>query len=99
MIGILVDHAENGKEFDTRVIKGAYPLLLDPEKTVVTSYGQEFKLLKFGRMPGLLVIGANREVLYVHYGKSMKDIPTNAELFPVIGGSAPPPESTGPGEV
>lgn len=84
VLGILVDKEDTGQKFDTTVIKGAYPLLLDPSKSVVTSLGQDVKILKLGRMPGLLVIGQDRKVVYAHYGRDMKDIPPNDMIFPII---------------
>jgi len=51
--------------------------LADPTHTVAKRYGQEVKLLKWGRMPALMVIDKAGQVTYKHYGGSMSDIPPN----------------------
>lgn len=58
--------------------------LPDPEHGVASHYGQEVKLLKFGRMPALLVIDMNGTVADAHYGNSMQDIPSNNEVLAVL---------------
>jgi peroxiredoxin Q/BCP len=58
--------------------------LADPDHTVANRYGQEVKLLKMGRMPATMVVDKTGEVIYTHYGDSMKDIPPNRELLAVI---------------
>lgn len=58
--------------------------LADPTHTVAQRYGQEVKLLKFGRMPALMVVDRAGQVAYRHYGGSMSDIPPNAEILAVL---------------
>jgi peroxiredoxin len=58
--------------------------LPDPNHTVARAYRQEVNLFKLGRMPLNCVIDAQSYVRFAHYGKSMSDIPTNAELLQVI---------------
>jgi peroxiredoxin len=58
--------------------------LPDPAHTILKLYGQEIKLFKFGRMPAQVLIDAQGIVRYVHYGKSMSDIPENDELLELI---------------
>ncbi len=58
--------------------------LADPTHTVAKRYGQEVKLLSWGRMPALMVIDKSGQVSYVHYGGSMSDIPPNAEILAVL---------------
>ena len=62
--------------------------LPDPTHTVAELYGQQIKLLKFGRMPALMVIDKNRIVRHQHYGSSMRDIPPNDEVLQVLNGLA-----------
>ncbi|OLS13891.1 MAG: hypothetical protein RBG13Loki_2485 [Promethearchaeota archaeon CR_4] len=81
ILGVLVAKEGTGKEFNERVIKNAYPLLLDANEEVAKTYAQDFKLLKAGRMPALLIIGTDQKITYVHYGSSMKDIPTNESVL------------------
>ncbi len=58
--------------------------LPDPNHTVLKLYGQKVNLFKLGRMPAQVVIDKAGTVRYVHYGHSMKDIPSNAELLALL---------------
>ena len=58
--------------------------LADPSHAVARRYGQEVKLLKFGRMPALMVVDKAGQVAYRHYGGSMSDIPPNAQILAVF---------------
>jgi peroxiredoxin len=58
--------------------------LADPDHKVANCYGQEVKLLQFGRMPALMVIDKAGQVRYKHYGGSMADIPSNREILDVL---------------
>lgn len=58
--------------------------LPDPKHTVLKLYGQQIKIFKFGRMPAQAIIDKNGIVRYIHYGKSMSDIPNNEELLNII---------------
>ena len=56
----------------------------DPDHRVAKMYRQEVNLFKLGRMPLNCVIDGKGYVRFAHYGSSMKDIPSNDELFQVI---------------
>ena len=56
----------------------------DPHHTVLKLYGQQIKIFKFGRMPAQAIIDKKGVVRYIHYGKSMSDIPENEELLEII---------------
>jgi len=58
--------------------------LPDPEHKIARLYKQEVNLFKWGRMPLNCVVDAGGLIRYVHYGASMRDIPSNRELFQVI---------------
>jgi len=58
--------------------------LADPDHTVADQYGQQVKLLKFGRMPALMVIDMQGQIRFKHYASSMSDIVANSELFDVL---------------
>lgn len=58
--------------------------LPDPEHTVLKQYGQEIKLFRLGRMPAQVIIDKVGQARYVHYGHSMRDIPENTELLPLL---------------
>ena len=60
--------------------------LADPTHTVARRYGQEVKLLKFGRMPAMMVIDRDGLVRYRHYGNAMSDIPPNQEILAILDG-------------
>ena len=59
--------------------------LPDPRYQVLRLYGQEVNLFKFGRMPAQVLIDRNGTIRFVHYGKSMADIPDNRELLDILG--------------
>lgn len=58
--------------------------LADPTHAVARRYGQEVNLLKFGRMPALMVIDKSGQIRYKHYAGSIADIPPNAEILAVL---------------
>ncbi len=58
--------------------------LPNPTHSVLKSFGQEINLFKFGRMPAQLVIDKQGIVRRVHYGNSMRDIPSNREVLAQI---------------
>jgi peroxiredoxin Q/BCP len=58
--------------------------LADPTHRVAQRYGQEVKLLKFGRMPAMMVIDKAGRVRYKHYGSSMSDIPPNRDILGIL---------------
>ncbi|PIE58213.1 MAG: thioredoxin peroxidase [Desulfobulbus propionicus] len=56
----------------------------DPAHKVLRLYGQEVRLLKLGRMPAQVLIDKSGQIRYVHYGRSMADIPTNEDVFRLL---------------
>jgi peroxiredoxin Q/BCP len=58
--------------------------LPDPKHTVLKRYGQEINLFKLGRMPAQVLVDKAGKARYVHYGHSMSDIPSNAELLELL---------------
>jgi peroxiredoxin Q/BCP len=58
--------------------------LPDPQQKVLKLYGQQIKLLKWGRMPAQLLIDKKGIVRFVYYGDSMSDIPSNSEMLDLI---------------
>ena len=58
--------------------------LPDPQHRVLKLYGQEVNLFRLGRMPAQMLIDRTGSLRYVHYGHSMKDIPSNAEILGLI---------------
>ena len=58
--------------------------LADSDHRVARLYDQEVNLLKFGRIPAQLVIDKEGIVRFVHYSRSMSDIPDNDEILKII---------------
>jgi len=77
---------EGAKKFQEYWEKEDLPFigLPDPDHDVLKLYGQEVNLFKLGRLPAQVVIDKEGIARYVHYGKSMSDIPANEELLALI---------------
>jgi peroxiredoxin Q/BCP len=58
--------------------------LPDPDHAVAGLYDQEVKLLKFGRIPAQMVVDKTGTLRFVHYARSMSDIPENKEILEVL---------------
>jgi peroxiredoxin len=58
--------------------------LVDPGHEVASQYGQQTKILKFGRMPALVVLDRDGTVEYEHKANSMSDIPSNKTVLDVL---------------
>jgi peroxiredoxin len=56
----------------------------DPMHTVAELYGQEVRLLKMGRLPAQVLVDKSGRIRYVHYGRSMSDIPKDEELLALL---------------
>jgi peroxiredoxin Q/BCP len=80
---ILVVGPDKASAFRDYWTKNELPFigLPDPTYSVLKLYGQEIKLFKFGRMPAQVVVDKAGVARYVHYGKSMSDIPDNDEIL------------------
>ncbi len=77
------DDAEAFKRYWTRE-QMPFIGLPNPTLNVLDLYGQETHFFKLGRMPAQVLIDKQGNVRFAHYGSSMKDIPSNAELLKVI---------------
>lgn len=53
----------------------------DPDHTILKLYGQDVRLLKFGRMPAAVLVGDTGRVAWVHYGADMKDAPSASDIL------------------
>jgi peroxiredoxin len=56
----------------------------DPIHSVLARFGQEVNIFKLGRMPAQVVIDRQGVARFAHYGDSMRDIPSNAELLSLL---------------
>jgi peroxiredoxin Q/BCP len=83
---VIVIGPENPSEFKSYWGNHQLPFigLPDPKHTVLKKYGQEINLFKLGRMPAQVLIDKQGMARYVHYGKSMMDIPSNEEILQIL---------------
>ena len=83
---ILVVGPEGSKQFAEYWRKNDLPFigLPNPDHSVLKRFGQEVNLFKLGRMPAQVILDKQGKARYVHYGKSMSDIPANSELLALI---------------
>jgi peroxiredoxin Q/BCP len=58
--------------------------LADPDHAVARQYEQEVNLLKMGRIPAQMIIDKDGILRFVHYSKSMSDIPENKVVLKKI---------------
>jgi peroxiredoxin Q/BCP len=58
--------------------------LSDPDSVIANSYHQEVKFMRMGRLPALLVLDKKGIIRFLHYGKSMTDIPENSQVFQIL---------------
>jgi peroxiredoxin len=56
----------------------------DPQHDIAKLYGQQSKLLKWGRLPALTVIDKEGKIRLMHYGDSMSDIPEDEEVLSLL---------------
>ncbi len=85
-VQVVVVGPENAKAFEYywRLHKLPFVGLPDPNASVLKLYGQKVNLFKLGRMPAQVIVDKAGVVRFVHYGHSMSDIPTNAELLALL---------------
>ncbi len=83
---VLVIGTDSRKSFEYHWTSQKYPFpgLPDPEHVVPDLYGQQVRLLKFGRMPALMVIDKAGVIRYAHYGDSMSDIPSDVQILGLL---------------
>lgn len=83
---ILVVGPEDSQKFASYFSRNDLPFfgLPDPNHTVLKQYGQEINLFKLGRMPAQVLVDKQGIARYVHYGKSMRDIPSPEEIITLI---------------
>ena len=83
VIAVGPDSLDNFKKFWE---SGDMPFvgLADPDHKAARLYDQEVTLFKFGRVPAQMIIDKEGVVRYVHYARSMADIPENQEIIEII---------------
>ena len=83
---VLVIGPEDAQKFAKYFAENDLPFtgLPDPNHTVLKQYGQEIELFKFGCMPAQALIDKQGIARFVHYGKSMSDIPASDEIVALL---------------
>ena len=84
LYAITADNQENAQKLETKYAKGKFPVYFDEAGDTVKLLKQEWKVLKLGRMPGLLIIDKKGIIQFAYYSDSMSDIPKNEVLFEEI---------------
>ena len=56
----------------------------DPEHKVANLYGQEFNILKLGRMPEVVVVDKDGNLRSKHNGKFIGDILSNKKILALL---------------
>lgn len=74
---------EKAKAFSTYWEEEKLPYigLPDPRYKVLKLYGQQFKIIKFGRMPAQVAVDMAGMVRHAHYGNSMDDVTPNEDVL------------------
>ena len=81
---ITVDKLENAQKLETKYARGKYPIYYDEDKKVAKLLHQEWKILKLGRMPGMLIVDKEGVIQWAYYSNSMSDIPKNEVVLEVL---------------
>jgi peroxiredoxin len=64
----------------------------DPDGKIGKRYGQEWNLMKLGRMPALFIIDQKGIIAFSQYANNMADIPENDKLLQILFSLRHPPE-------
>lgn len=85
---ILVVNPDDAAEVAEYWRKEGLPMrgLEDPGHEAANQYGQQVKILKFGRLPSMVVLDRKGAVRFEHLGQSMTDIPSNKQILALLDG-------------
>lgn len=80
---------DDAKAFHTYFERESLPFrgVPDPGGKVLALLGQEVNWFKLGRMPALLAVTSDGEVVHVHKGGSMRDLPDLDAAVAALGAS------------
>ncbi len=83
---VIVIGPESVNQFRTywKMFNNPFIGIPDPNHLVLKRYGQEVDLFKLGRMPAQVLIDKQGIARFVHYGKSMSDIPSSHEMLQLL---------------
>lgn len=56
----------------------------DPDGRVAAPWGQQWRLLKLGRLPAQFVVARDGRVAFAHYARDMTDIVGNETILGVV---------------
>jgi peroxiredoxin Q/BCP len=62
----------------------SYVGIPDPDGKIGKLYGQEWNLIKLGRMPALFIVDQKGVIVFAQYANNMADIPENGKLFQIL---------------
>lgn len=87
-VEVIVVGPDNAGTFDDYWRENDLPFigLPDLKSSVLKLYGQEVNLFKFGRLPAQVLVDKQGIARFVHYGKSMSDIPSTEEVLSGLSG-------------
>ncbi len=69
---------------EDKYAKNRFPILYDQKNQIASTLHQEIKLLKFGRLPGMLIVDTKGIIKYAYYSDNMHDIPKNRDVLELL---------------
>lgn len=83
---VVVVGPEGVEQFRKHWESEAYPFvgIPDPNHNIADLYGQQVRLLKWGRLPALVVVDRAGTIRYQQHGDSMQDFAPSEELLAVL---------------
>jgi hypothetical protein len=80
---ILADSEKNAQKLEQKYAK-TYAIFYDKSKGIPNLLKQQVRIIKGGRMPGLLILDKHGIIRYAYYSDSMKDLPKSDEILKVL---------------
>jgi peroxiredoxin Q/BCP len=87
-IAVIVPHEEEETKSYWTKEKLRFIGIPDPDGTLGKLFGQEWNLIKLGRMPALFIIDRIGVIAFAQYAGHMADIPENDALLEILDGLA-----------
>ena len=83
---VVVVGPEDTKTFSTWWHEHQMPIvgIPDPQHDIAKLYSQQFKLLRGGRLPALVVIDINGKIRLLHYADLPGDIPSDEDVLTLL---------------
>lgn len=85
-VEVIVIGPEDPKTFNYHWERFGMPFIgiPDPDHKIADLFGQQVKVIKFGRLPAMILIDKKGIIRFCHYGNSSQDIVSNTEIFRLI---------------